>query len=316
MSLRERTITRLIARIRALLPGDWRGRAGQRFRKTIATISDFADEHHVRPGEVLGEGVELGRRKLEGLANHEFSQAVKNFADTEKIKIESELQRRSLESDLAKKEAEARKASAEARIQEAKAIEAELDLVDKLRRAGVLLYKDPTGDLTVLPAPSKLDFSILQQRVIQADGGTASVVRISELVENAVTALNSPKLNIIDIASWTTLPPVYGDSSVISNAIMEILQNARIHASDPGVLIEGHADGTSVRITVRNQTERMVGDPLRVGQRGQGLRLMSEAVAAIGGQITARTDQDHWFIVELTFPRAESENPHSRSRSE
>jgi hypothetical protein len=305
MSLREGIITRLIARVRALLPGDWHGRAGQRFRRTVETISDFADEHHVRPGEVLGEGVELGRRKLEGLANHEFSQAAKNFADTEKIKIESELQRRSLESDVARKEAEARKASAEARIQEAKAIEAELDLVGKLRHAGVLLYKDPAGGLTVLPAPAKLDFSTLQQRVIEAHGGTRSVVRISELVEKAVTAFNDPNLSIIDIASWTTLPAVYGDQSIIKNAIIEVLQNARTHASEPRVIIEGQADGTSVRITVRNKTERMVGDPLRVGQRGQGLRFTSQTMAAIGGQITTRVDQDHWFIVELTFPRTE-----------
>jgi hypothetical protein len=305
MSLREGIITRLIAQVRALLPGDWRGRAGKRFRKTVTTISDFADEHHVRPGEVLGEGVELGRRKLEGLANHEFSQAVKNFADTEKIKIESELQRRSLESDVAKKEAETRKASAEARIQEAKAIEAEFDLVDKLRRAGVLLYKDPTGNLTVLPAPPKLDFTLLQQRVIEAHGGTSSIVHISELVEKVMTRLNDPKLRIIDMASWTTLPAVYGDSSVITDVIMEILQNARAHASEPGILIEGHADGPSVRITVRNQTESIVANPLVVGQHGQGLRLMSEAVAAIGGRLTARAGQDRWFIVDLTFPKVE-----------
>jgi hypothetical protein len=306
MSLGEGIITRLIARVRALLPSDWRGRSGQRFRKTVTTISDFADEHHVRPGELLGEGVELGRRKLEGLANHEFSQAVKNFADTEKIKIESELQRRSLESDVARKEAEARKASAEARIHEAKAIEAELDLVQKLRDAGVLLYKDPTGNLTVLPAPPKLDFSILQQRVIEAHVAAPKVVRISELVEKAVTALNDPKFSIIDIASWTDLPAVYGESSVITDAITEILQNARRHASDSRILIEGQADAASVRITVRNQTERMVGDPLRVGQRGGGARSVFEAVEHIGGQLTARTDQDRWFIVDLTFPRAES----------
>jgi signal transduction histidine kinase len=305
MSLREGIITRLIARVRALLPGDWRGPAGRRFRKTVTTISDFADEHHIRPGEVLGEGVELGRRKLEGLANHEFSQAVKNFADTEKIKIESELQRRSLESDVAKKEAEARKAAADARIQEAKAIEAEFELVEKLRRAGVLLYKDPAGNLTALPAPAKVDFSTLQQRVIEAHAGTRNVVRISESVQTAVAAIADPNVNIIDIASWTDLPAVYGEPSVINNAISHVLQNARTHASAPGVFIEGHADDTSVRITFRNKTEKMVGDPLRMGQRGQGLRLMSDAVAAIGGQITARADQDHWFIVELTFPRAD-----------
>lgn len=102
---------------------------------------------------------------------------MKNFADTEKIKIESELERRSLESTVARKEAEARKASADARIQELKALEAELEFVEKLRRSGVVLCKDARGNVTALPAPAKVDFFEVQQRVIQAHIGKQQVVQ-------------------------------------------------------------------------------------------------------------------------------------------
>jgi hypothetical protein len=114
-------------------------------------VSAFAEEHHVRPSEVLGEAVDLGRRKLEGLANNEFAAAVKNFADAEKLKIEAELQRRSLESRTIKEEADARKAVAEARVAEFKAIEAEVDLLNKLSAIGVVLHRDENGNLKVLP---------------------------------------------------------------------------------------------------------------------------------------------------------------------
>ena len=139
----EGLITRLIARVRALFPNDWRAAAGERFRHTAKAVSDFAEEHQVRPGDLLGEGVELGRRILEGLANQELAQALKNFADAEKVKIDAELQRRSLEVDIRRKEAEARKAPAEARIQESKAVEAEFDLVQKLKQIGVVVLSRP-----------------------------------------------------------------------------------------------------------------------------------------------------------------------------
>jgi hypothetical protein len=67
VSSSESLISRLIARVEALTPQDWRGKAGARFRRTTEAISDFAEEHHVTPREVLDEGVELGRRKLEGV---------------------------------------------------------------------------------------------------------------------------------------------------------------------------------------------------------------------------------------------------------
>jgi tetratricopeptide (TPR) repeat protein len=144
--------SKLIARVRAITSGDWQGRAGKWFRKAVAAISDFATEHHVTPSEIADTGVELGRRKLEGLANHEFAEATRNFADAEKTKMDIALQRRGFESDARKKDAEACRAEAEARIAEMSAVSAEIDLLRKLQEAGVVLRKDQNGNLTVLPS--------------------------------------------------------------------------------------------------------------------------------------------------------------------
>jgi hypothetical protein len=58
---------------------------------------------------LLEEGVELGRRKVTGLASQEHAVAEKNYADAAKAftesedkKIESELKRRSLKVDVKK----------------------------------------------------------------------------------------------------------------------------------------------------------------------------------------------------------------------
>jgi cytoskeletal protein CcmA (bactofilin family) len=153
---------RIVARIRALLPGDWKSRAGDRFRKTTQTISDFAEEHHITPAELLGDGVDLGRRKLEGLASHEYAEALKNFAEEEKIRTEIELNRRSMEAELKRKEAEAR-------LAEISTVNAEIELLQKLKEAGIALHRDSRGTLTALPTPPEFDLlTILDSKQIAA----------------------------------------------------------------------------------------------------------------------------------------------------
>jgi len=90
-SERRGVVVRLVALVHAMLPNDWFSKAGETFRNTSEAISTFADEHHVQPKELLDEGVELGRRKLEGLANKEYAEAVKSFAEAEHTKLQTEL---------------------------------------------------------------------------------------------------------------------------------------------------------------------------------------------------------------------------------
>ena len=164
MSNDEGVVARLIARVKALLPEDWRGRAGRQFRKGTRAISDFAEENRVLPRDLLEDGIELGRRKLTGLASQEHAAAEKNYAEAAKAftesedkKIETKLKKRSLEIELSKKTAEARKANAEASLAETKALEARFDLVRKLNEAGLVLYRDKRGNITLLPKPQGLD---------------------------------------------------------------------------------------------------------------------------------------------------------------
>jgi hypothetical protein len=154
MSSSEGLVTRLIARIRAVLPQDWYGKAGQRFSRSTRAISDFAEQHDLHAKDLLGEGVELGRRKLQGLANHEFSQSTKNFAEAEKVRIEAELERRSLESKIRREESEAR-------LSELAVLKAEADLLKQLHELGLVIRKDERGNLTVLPAPPHLNLLVL-----------------------------------------------------------------------------------------------------------------------------------------------------------
>jgi hypothetical protein len=152
----------IAAWVRALLPADWSGRPGARFRERTASIAEatreFVDKHDIRPSDVLDEGVELGRRKLRGLANKEYAAAVKDFAEAEEKKISAELQRRSLESKVRKEEAEAR-------LAEIKTVDAEFELISKLARAGVTLYRSDTGPMSVIPLPPNCSSTELAERL-------------------------------------------------------------------------------------------------------------------------------------------------------
>jgi len=138
-------LTRLFARMRALLPKDWQGDAGNRFRRTMRDISDFATENNVQPKALAHEAVTLGRMKIEGLAAKEFASALRDFNEAEEKAISARLQTRSLDSKVRKEEAEAR-------LAELKVLEAEIDLLSKLKAAGVVLRYDGSGNLTALPA--------------------------------------------------------------------------------------------------------------------------------------------------------------------
>jgi hypothetical protein len=153
MSRSEPSKTQLTARLRALLPVDWRGKAGERFRRAIAAISRFSRKHDLLPGQMADEAVVLSRRKLHGVANKELAAAVKDFAETEQLKIEAELKRRTMESNVRLAEAQARKEDAEARLAAVKLLEAELELHVKLQQYGVTLTMDDEGRLRALPLP-------------------------------------------------------------------------------------------------------------------------------------------------------------------
>lgn len=251
----ESLISRLIARMRALTHQDWRGEAGARFRETTKAISEFAEEHHVTPREVLDEGVELGRRKLEGMANHEFSEATRNFADAERVKIEAELQRRSMESDIRRKDADARKASADARMAELNAVAAEIDLLKKLQDAGVALHEDANGNLTALPLPQRVNlWQLANQRQLAAKG-TPEVFRDQDgvhLTNECIGPISFPDETLI-IESGSM---VYGDVHGLNVEIRaDAVVRGNIYASDTATLRAGSrlmGDVTTPRCSIED----------------------------------------------------------------
>ena len=169
MPSEEGVVVRVIASVKALLPKDWRAKAGRIFRAGTQAVSDFATENRIKPKDLLEEGVELGRVKLTGLASQEhaaaernYAEAAKAFSESEETKINAALKERTLEPDVIKKEAEARKALAEARkanadadLTETQALAARLALLKQLEEAGMVLYRDSCGNLTILPKPTK-----------------------------------------------------------------------------------------------------------------------------------------------------------------
>jgi len=172
-------MSRLLAFVHALLPEDWFGRAGRFFSETTDAISDFSEEHQIRPKDLAHEGVELARTALHGKANKDLAAAVKDFADAERTNIEIELQRRSLECKLRKEEAEAA-------LAELQVVHSEADLLKKLKELGVVLHKDNSGHLTVLPATSSVDLQQLAEGRIQK-----AVTKAERIVLGAILLDNS-----------------------------------------------------------------------------------------------------------------------------
>lgn len=148
----------LVAHVQVLLPEDWLGAAGELFREGTQVISQLAVTNGVMPEDLLEEGLDLGRRKLTGVATKEHAEAEKNYAEAAKAftevedqKIETELKKKVLEFDVQKRQAEARTARANAEIAEIKAVKARIVLEKKLREAGVSLYRDQQGNLVISP---------------------------------------------------------------------------------------------------------------------------------------------------------------------
>ncbi len=72
-----------------------------------------------------------------------------------------------METQIKKSAADAKKTEAEARLAEISTINAEIELLQKLKDLGIALHRDSNGNLTALPAPPELDLlQVLEQKQI------------------------------------------------------------------------------------------------------------------------------------------------------
>src|SRR5438105_3332803 len=92
MTDRLTTLERLVARLRAMLPGSWAQGPGKAFRKSVQRIQENTEDYQV--GERAKEVGGLLWRKVEGVASIEQSQAMSNFAAAEEKRIDAAFKER------------------------------------------------------------------------------------------------------------------------------------------------------------------------------------------------------------------------------
>ena len=165
MSDAEGVIARIKARLLALLPTDWAGRAGGRFRKSMRGIADYA-ESDLHVSERAREAPDLAWTAVEGLASEKHARALLDYARGENERIDQELKRRTLHSKIRQEEATAAKVEAEARIAEINEIRARLDLIKELRAIGAVPILDSGQKIKIATAPKGFDWLALTQHAV------------------------------------------------------------------------------------------------------------------------------------------------------
>lgn len=166
MPEKETTLRRIVARVRCMLPTDWLGRAGKRFRQTTMAISDFSEEH-IRLGEKVEAAPDLAWRALQGAASEKYAKALRDYAEEEKDKLDSELKRRTLESNARQARAAADKLESEARTAQINEMDARLAFFDKLRQRNAVPVWDDKGNMTFARVPKDYDWDGLQDRMLR-----------------------------------------------------------------------------------------------------------------------------------------------------
>jgi hypothetical protein len=158
-------IVRLVrARVRALLPKQWRSEPGRQVRETVDEISEFAKKN-VR----LAEKLEALPDVLWNTAQVKSSEALVNAADEEQKRIASELARQILPDKVRQEKATADRMEAEARLAQIKEIQERLAFLDKLRTLGVVPVWDSNGTMTFLRAAVDFDWDEISRQMMKAD---------------------------------------------------------------------------------------------------------------------------------------------------
>lgn len=157
-------LTRVKARVTALLPEQWKGKAGERFRQTADILSDYTKKN-VRVGERLKEAPDV----LWQTAKLKSSEALVNAAEEEHKRIEIELARQTLVAKKRQEEASADKAETEARMLRIDEIEKRLAFIETLRKAGMVCVWSSEGQMTFLKAPLNFNWDDLIRKAITND---------------------------------------------------------------------------------------------------------------------------------------------------
>ena len=157
----ERKPSFFVVKVRALLPTEWLGSTGMLFRQAFTSIGAF-----LRVRERAQASPDLAWTALEGAATEKQSIALLNHAKRETEAIEAELKRRILPSKVRQEHAAAEKLESEARISQTKEVEARIELFEQLRELNVLPLWDNSGRMTVIAAPTDINWDELRIKLI------------------------------------------------------------------------------------------------------------------------------------------------------
>ena len=148
---------RLVAKVTALLPEDWSGKAGIRFRHTVRSLAGDADV-----AELVREGT---KRVAVGAVSHQHAEAVKNYAEEERTRAEAELARRTLQARVRQEDAKADQEETRARMMQSEELLRRLDVFDKLRALNALPVWDQNGNMHIVKAPAQFEWDQARERL-------------------------------------------------------------------------------------------------------------------------------------------------------
>lgn len=139
---------RFVARLRAFLEEDWRGKAGAFFRRGISSISEVSGEY-LHLGEKAEEAPDLVWRAVQGLAGEKHAKAVSDYARAENEKIDLALKQRVLDDKVRQEKATADKLDAEAAIAKINELKARAELAKTLNDLNMAITVAPDGGIRV-----------------------------------------------------------------------------------------------------------------------------------------------------------------------
>jgi hypothetical protein len=151
------------AKVEALLPEEWIGKAGALFRKTAEAIETFNDEH-VHIDEKIQQAPEVGWKTLQKYS----SETDLKIAQTEETKIAAELAKRTMTAKTRQEEAAADLAEVNVRMAAVQEMQGRLTFAKQLREINCIPSWDAAGKMTFLPAPPNYDWDGMTKALVGA----------------------------------------------------------------------------------------------------------------------------------------------------
>ena len=162
MSEKKGLLSRVAARVRAMLPQHWQGKAGKRYRETTEALSEYSKKN-IRIQERLKEAPDVIANSLKVKS----SETLLNVAEEENKHIATELARQTFNDKVRQEKATADRMEIEARTAKVKELQERIALVEKLRAVNCVPVWDKDGNMLVLNAPANYNWAGATRAILQ-----------------------------------------------------------------------------------------------------------------------------------------------------